>query len=102
MLEMQQNSSIVIFGASGSIGRNLLSQLKKQHYTKLYYPTHAELDLTNQQQVESFFRKIRPEIPFLTAAKVGGKADAPESKNKWPFSSTSPPPHGTPRKKNSI
>ena len=72
MLEMQQNSSIVIFGASGSIGRNLLSQLKKQHYTKLYYPTHAELDLTNQQQVESFFRKIRPEILFLAAAKVGG------------------------------
>jgi GDP-L-fucose synthase len=34
--------------------------------------THAELDLTNQAAVVSFFAQEKPEYVFLAAAKVGG------------------------------
>jgi GDP-L-fucose synthase len=34
--------------------------------------THAELDLTNQAEVEAFFAQERPDYVFLAAAKVGG------------------------------
>jgi GDP-L-fucose synthase len=34
--------------------------------------THAELDLTNQHAVQTFFQEERPEQVYLAAAKVGG------------------------------
>lgn len=36
------------------------------------FRTHKELDLTNQQAVNSFFAEEKPEYVFLAAAKVGG------------------------------
>jgi len=41
-------------------------------YTNIITRTHAEVDLTNQAQVDSFFEKEKPEYVFLSAAKVGG------------------------------
>jgi GDP-L-fucose synthase len=34
--------------------------------------THAELDLTNQAQVNAFFKEQKPDQVYLAAAKVGG------------------------------
>ena len=34
--------------------------------------THKDLDLTNQAQVQNFFKKEKPDYVILTAAKVGG------------------------------
>jgi GDP-L-fucose synthase len=34
--------------------------------------THKELDLTNQSEVQSFFKKEKPDYVILAAAKVGG------------------------------
>jgi GDP-L-fucose synthase len=46
--------------------------LRAEGATQVLTRTRAELDLTDQLQVETFFAKQRPEYVFLAAAKVGG------------------------------
>lgn len=41
-------------------------------YKNIITKSKAELDLTNQNQVQNFFDTLRPDIVFLAAAKVGG------------------------------
>jgi GDP-L-fucose synthase len=46
--------------------------LQAKGYTNIVTKTHAELDLTNQAQVASFFQQEKPDQVYLAAAKVGG------------------------------
>lgn len=69
---MQLDSSIFIAGHRGLVGSALTEALHKKGYSNLLLATHNELDLTNQMQVEDFFKKNKPEYVFLAAAKVGG------------------------------
>lgn len=54
------------------VGSALLRTLRKQGYTNFVMRTSAELDLRNQNAVQSFFKKEKPEYVFVAAAKVGG------------------------------
>jgi GDP-L-fucose synthase len=69
---MNKNSKIYIAGHRGLIGSTITRKLQKLGYKNLILRTHAELDLLNQQQVNNFFAKEKPEYVFLCAAKVGG------------------------------
>jgi len=69
---MHSNSSIYIAGHRGLVGSALLTLLQQEGYTNLITRTSQELDLRNQQAVESFFAQEKPEYVFLLAAKVGG------------------------------
>ncbi len=69
---MDKQAKIYVAGHRGLVGSALMRQLKEQGYTNLVVCTHAELDLTNQAAVESFFADQKPEYVFLAAAKVGG------------------------------
>ena len=69
---MKKNSKIYIAGHRGLVGSAILRSLGKKGYKNFVLRTHAELDLTNQQQVASFFENEKPEYVFLAAAKVGG------------------------------
>ena len=69
---MDKNSKIYIAGHSGLIGSALVRELQSQGYEHLITPSHAELDLSHQQQVQSFFEQTRPDYVFLAAGKVGG------------------------------
>lgn len=69
---MDKNSKIYIAGHRGLVGSALLRRLEKDGYTNLIYKTFEELDLTNQNKVEQFFKSEKPEYVFLAAAKVGG------------------------------
>jgi GDP-L-fucose synthase len=69
---MQKDSKIYVAGHSGLVGSALVRGLQKDGYNHLVIKTHTELDLTNQDQVEDFFHKEKPEYVFLAAAKVGG------------------------------
>jgi len=46
--------------------------LQSSGYDNLLLPEIDDLDLTNQQDVASFFQTEKPEYVFLAAAKVGG------------------------------
>lgn len=69
---MNKQSRILIAGASGLAGSSLQRRLEAEGFENLLLPTHAELDLTRQQDVEAYFRSEQPEYVFLTAARVGG------------------------------
>ena len=69
---MNKTSKIYIAGHRGLVGSALRRNLEKKGFTNLIFKTHAELDLTNQIEVDRFFKEETPEYVFLAAAKVGG------------------------------
>jgi len=50
--------NILITGGNGFIGRNLKEYFEKIKIYNIFAPTEIELDLTNNSDVEGFFRKI--------------------------------------------
>ena len=69
---MNLDAKIYVAGHRGLVGSAIVRALHKAGYNDLVLRTHAELDLTNQIQVEHFFSSERPSYVFLAAAKVGG------------------------------
>ena len=69
---MDKNAKIYVAGHQGLVGSSLMRLLIRQGYSNTLTRTHAELDLTNQLAVQTFFKKEKPEYVFLAAAKVGG------------------------------
>lgn len=69
---MQSYSTTFIAGHRGMVGSAIKRKLQSKGYTNLICRTHNELDLTDQQQVNNFFKSEKPEYVFLAAAKVGG------------------------------
>ena len=69
---MHPNSKIYVAGHRGMVGSAILRRLETLGYSTLVFRSHAELDLTNQDQVSRFFEQEKPDYVFLAAAKVGG------------------------------
>src|SRR3990167_7366595 len=63
---------IIIFGASGMLGQNLLAKLKLEADYQLITPTRQELNLLDKQAVFNYIKKINPQLIIHLAAKVGG------------------------------
>ena len=77
---MARDARIYVAGHRGMVGSAIVRRLEKEGYTNIITRTHAQLDLTRQDAVESFFTQERPEYVFLAAAHVGGiigNAEAP-------------------------
>jgi GDP-L-fucose synthase len=69
---MNKKDKIYVAGHRGMAGSSLVRKLESEGYTNLILRTHSELDLTNQAEVKTFFKKESPAYVFLAAAKVGG------------------------------
>jgi GDP-L-fucose synthase len=69
---MEQIAKIYIAGHRGMVGSGLERKLRKEGYNNIVTKSSAELDLRNQQAVNGFFEKEKPEYVILAAAKVGG------------------------------
>ena len=69
---MEFSSKIYVAGHRGMVGSALVRNLKAHGYNNLIYKTRQELNLCNQQNVDTFFEEEKPEYVFLAAAKVGG------------------------------
>jgi GDP-L-fucose synthase len=63
---------IYVAGHRGMVGSAILRELKNQGQHNIVVRTHAELDLTDQHAVRTFFASERPDQVYLAAAKVGG------------------------------
>ena len=69
---LEKSSRIYIAGHKGLVGSAIWNNLKARGYTNLIGCSHHELDLTDQQAVENFFAKEKPDAVVLAAAFVGG------------------------------
>ncbi len=69
---MNLDSKIYIAGHRGMVGGAILRRLEAQGFNNIVVRSSSEMDLKNQQAVQSFFESEKPEYVFLAAAKVGG------------------------------
>ena len=69
---MDKKIKIYVAGHNGMVGSSIIRYLRKKGYTNLVMASSKELDLRNQQEVNNFFTKERPNYVILAAAKVGG------------------------------
>lgn len=63
---------VYVAGHKGLVGSALVRALNQNPAHKVVVREHAQLDLLDQAQVNTFFEKESPEWVFLAAAKVGG------------------------------
>ncbi|MEQ1248621.1 GDP-L-fucose synthase [Acinetobacter soli] len=66
------DQKVFVAGHRGMVGSAIVRQLQEKGYINIVTATHAELDLTNQQAVNEFFKKNQIDQVYLAAAKVGG------------------------------
>jgi len=71
--EYWNKKNVLITGAHGFVGRNLLSYMKSLDCT-LITPTRKELDLVNQKETSDFFASNNMDIVIHLAGLVGGIA----------------------------
>lgn len=69
---MEKDKKIYIAGHRGMVGSAIVRKLRKEGFTSIITRSSSELDLCNQQAVNDFFAKEKPDYVFLAAAKVGG------------------------------
>ena len=71
-MKLDFTQKIYIAGHRGMVGSAILRNLTEKGYNNIITRTHAELDLTNQFAVQTFFELEKPDQVYLAAAKVGG------------------------------
>lgn len=69
---MKTTPRVYVAGHRGMVGAAIVRQLQINIDVDLISATHAELDLTNQSAVNSFFAIQKIDQVYLAAAKVGG------------------------------
>lgn len=69
---MDKDSKIYVAGHTGLLGSALVRRLRYRGYNNLITIAHEDLDLTDQREVDAFFRLNRPEYVFLAAGRTGG------------------------------
>lgn len=75
---IEKNERIFIAGSNGMVGSSIKRALLKNPFNKankilnLLTPSRLELDLLDSNAVKNWFKKEKPNIVILAAAKVGG------------------------------
>lgn len=68
----ESKNRIYVAGHRGMVGSAIVRVLQQQDNCEIVTRTHAELDLTNQKAVQSFFEDENLDQVYLAAARVGG------------------------------
>ena len=71
LMKMNKNDKIYVAGHNGLLGSAILRLLKQKGYNNIITATSSQLDLRCQSEVELFFKKEKPDIVVLAAARVG-------------------------------
>ena len=73
-IEQFKDKKILVTGASGFVGKNLVEELQRKGFTNLLTPTSTEVDLTRENDVKGYFELHKPEVVLHIAGLVGGIA----------------------------
>lgn len=71
---INKTSKIYIAGHSGMVGSAFLRRMVNDGYTNIITSSSKELDLRNQNDVQIFFERYKPDLVIDAAAVVGGIA----------------------------
>ena len=72
MPKHSKQTKIFIAGHNGMVGSAIWRALENHGYTNLVGKSSAELDLCDQNSVNDFYTKNKPEVVIDAAARVGG------------------------------
>ena len=68
---MKKGSRIFVAGHKGLVGSAIIRQLESAGHTNIWTVDRSEVDLTNQREVNKWFKTHEPKYVFNAAAKVG-------------------------------
>ena len=71
-MSIDLHQKIYVAGHRGMVGSAIVRNLQAKGFSSIVTRTHAQLDLTNQADVQAFFESEKPAQVYLAAAKVGG------------------------------
>ena len=69
---IDKKSKFFIAGHNGMVGSAILKYFKKKKFKNLLTIDRKKLDLRNQNNVNNYLKKIKPDAVILAAARVGG------------------------------
>ena len=72
MKHIYKENKIFIAGHKGMVGSAISKNLKNNGYLNLLTVNRSELDLTDANMVNNWYKANKPEIVIIAAAKVGG------------------------------
>ncbi|WP_077329101.1 dTDP-4-dehydrorhamnose reductase [Virgibacillus siamensis] len=58
---------VIVTGSSGQLGYDIMNELKRTNFD-VYAPSSDELDMTNQDKVSSYVKRINPDVIIHAAA----------------------------------
>ncbi len=67
-----EGKRILVTGGSGFLGTHVVETLRARGATEIVVPRSAESDLTDALSTRALFERVRPDLVFHLAAKVGG------------------------------
>jgi GDP-L-fucose synthase len=71
---MNKEKKILVTGASGFVGKNLVEELSNLGFVNVLTPSSSELDMTVEESVKNYFEQNKPQIVLHIAGLVGGIA----------------------------
>lgn len=71
-MKINRSAKIYVTGHNGMFGTAMRNYLKAEGFTNIISAPSNKLDARNQQAVNAFFEKEKPEYVIHSAAKVGG------------------------------
>ncbi|MBO8230533.1 GDP-fucose synthetase [Prochlorococcus marinus str. MU1404] len=69
---INKKDKIYVAGSEGMVGSAIVRYLKNNGYKNIVVNNRSKLNLLNYSAVESWFKKEKPDIVIIAAAKVGG------------------------------
>ena len=72
MSKLKKDDKIFIAGHTGMVGSAIERKYRQEGFKNILTFSSKELDLRDQSSVDEFYKKVKPDIVILAAAKVGG------------------------------